>query len=257
MKKTYLGDLLADWLYPLQSLGADVGHLLGNLVLLLPLEFLLGHLLLWHLLNDVLKESALSDLVAIVVNDIAAVVNLAASTVAKFTGSETTHDVSFLITDLTLLVDPTARHGVDSVLLLLWLPALALSDDVSVLVKNITRLVNVVGHKLLNITLSDTTDNIAGRSDNVALLVDLGTVETSERSLGRSVLTVDELGTSNDVSRVVPDLTLAVGLLANHACNLAVNDTTNDGAVGIDDVTSLVDSAAGQGGEVLLLGLLL
>lgn len=86
-KKTYVGDLLAHGLDTLQSLSADVAHLLGNLPVLLALpqlllllgsEFLLRNLLegLLLLFDNVLEEGNLSDLVAVVVDDVSVVVNL-------------------------------------------------------------------------------------------------------------------------------------------------------------------------------------
>lgn len=130
--------MLAHRLDALESLRADVAHLLGDLTLL-TLDALLLCLVLWYLLLDnVLEKSDLSDLVTVVVDNVAVVVNFAANTVSQVTCGKTTHDIAVLGADLTLTVDLAARHWVDPALLLLWLPALGSTDDVAVLVENVT-----------------------------------------------------------------------------------------------------------------------
>jgi hypothetical protein len=259
---TYVGDLLADGLDSLESLSADGAHLLSNLAVLLLLlallllflgEFLLRNLLVF---DDVGNESNLADLVAVVINNVAVVVNFKANTVTEVTSSESTHDIAVLVTDFTLLVDAAARHGVDGSLLLFRLPSLSLTEEVTVLVLDLTIFVDLVSDKLLDVTLGDAANDATIGSHNVALLVDGDTLEASEGTLRLGVGTLGELGLADDIASVVPDLTLAVNLLADHGRRIAFSDTAHDGTGRVDDVTTLVDSAASQGGEVLS-GLLL
>lgn len=131
---TYLGDLLANWLDALERLLADVCHLVRELSILLALAHLLELLLggsfffLLLLFYNVLQERNLTDLVAIVVNDISVVVNLETNAVAKVASGEAAHNIAILIADLTLLVDTATRHGVDAALLLFRLPAFGLTN---------------------------------------------------------------------------------------------------------------------------------
>jgi hypothetical protein len=158
--KTYISDLLHDGLDSLKSVFTDSGHLLGELRILTTLPLLIG-LVFRHLLLDVLQKGNLSDLVAVIVNDIAIVVNLKTSAVAKVTSSEATDEIAVLIADFTLLVDTHASHGVDPALLLLGFPALGLTDDVAVLIIDITILIDLVALKLLDVALDNTTNDLA------------------------------------------------------------------------------------------------
>jgi hypothetical protein len=254
---THIGDLLADGLDSLESLSADGAHLLSNLAVLLLLlallllflgEFLLRDLLIF---DDVSDESDLADLVAVVINNVAVVVNLEADAVAEVTSSESAHDIAVLVANFTLLVDTAARHGVDLSLLLFRLPSLGLTDKVTVLVLNFTVLVDLVSDKLLDIAFDDAANDATIGGNNVSLLVDGDAVETSERSLRLGVGTLGEFGLANDISGIVPDLTLAINLLADHSRRVTFGDTTNDSTGRVDDVASLVDSAASKSREVL------
>lgn len=181
--ETYLGDLLHNGLDALQSLLADGSHLVSELRVLAAL-FLLICLVLGNLLFlDVLQKSDFSDLVAVVVNNVAVVIDLKTSAVTKVTSSETTENIAILIADFTLLVDTHARHGVDATLLLLWLPSLGLADDVAVLVVDIAILVDVVTSELLDVTLDDTTDDGAIGSLDGTILSDSVVVEASKWAL--------------------------------------------------------------------------
>jgi hypothetical protein len=241
----------------LKSLIADVTHLLSNLAVLLLLlallllflgEFLLRNLLVF---DDVCDESDFADLVTVVVNNVAVVINLEADTVAEVTSSESTHDIAVLITNLTLLVDTAARHGVDSSLLLFRLPSLGLANEITILILDLTILIDLVSNKLLDIAFGDAADDATVGSDDVSLLVDGDTLETSEGTLSLGIGALGELGLADDISSVIPDLTLAVNLLANHGRRVTFGDTTHDGTGRVDDVTTLVDGAASQRGEVL------
>lgn len=184
---TYLGDLFADGLDTLKRLLADVGHLVSELSILATLLLLFSLILRLLLFLNVLEKSDLADLVAIVVNDIAVVVDFKTSAVTKVTSSEATDKVSVLITDLALLVDAHTRHGVDTTFLLLWFPALGLTDDVSVLVVDITILIDVVADKLLDVALDDTSDDVASLGLNSAVFDNDVVVEASERTLGTGI----------------------------------------------------------------------
>ncbi|KAH4611447.1 hypothetical protein HBI17_027020 [Parastagonospora nodorum] len=227
----------------------ELTHLVGKLSVLTALLLLVGLIFGLFLLN-VLEESDFSDLVAVVVDNVAVVVNLETSAVTKVTSSETTKDVTVLVADLTLLVDTHARHGVNAALLLLWLPALGLTDDVTVLVVDVAILVNLVAGKLLDIAFNDTTDDVAICSLDGTILDDLVVVEASEWSLRSRVGALGEFSTSDDVAFVVPDLALAIDLLADHGGWVSLSNTAKDLATGIDNVASLVDSAASKCAEV-------
>ncbi|KAH5153171.1 hypothetical protein HBH69_128840 [Parastagonospora nodorum] len=227
----------------------ELTHLVGKLSVLTALLLLVGLIFGLFLLN-VLEESDFSDLVAVVVDNVAVVVNLETSAVTKVTSSETTKNVTVLVADLTLLVDTHARHGVNAALLLLWLPALGLTDDVTVLVVDVAILVNLVAGKLLDIAFNDTTDDVAICSLDGTILDDLVVVEASEWSLRSRVGALGEFSTSDDVAFVVPDLALAIDLLADHGGWVSLSNTAKDLATGIDNVASLVDSAASKGAEV-------
>lgn len=254
---TYLSDLLANRLHLLKGLLADVAHLLGNLALLFPLPQLLhlfGSQLLFGLLlllGDVFEQSNLADLVAIVVNDVAVVVNLEANAVAEVTRSESAHDIAVLVTDFTFLVDATAGHWVDPTLLLLRLPPLGLADGVAVLVLDLTVLIDRMADKLLRVALDDTTDDGAIGHNNHAILDNSEIVEAGEGSLWLVVGALDLLCTTNDVSGVVPDLALAVDLLANHDRWVTLSDATDDGTRAVNYVALLVDGTASEDAEVL------
>ena len=248
--------MLHDWLDTLKSLLADSRHLVGELAIFAPLPLLVG-LILGNLFLDVLQESDFSDLVAIVVDNVAVVINLKTSAVTKVTSSETTDDVAVLVAHLTLLVDVQTSHGVDAALLLLGLPALGLSNDVTVLVVDIAILIDLVADKLLDITLGDASNDGTVGSLNSAILGDSGAVEASERSLRSGGLTVDKLGFADNIAFVVPDLALAVNLLASQSGWVTLGDATENGAAGVDNIAGLVDGAASKSAEVDLLLLFL
>jgi hypothetical protein len=170
--------------------------------------------------------------------------------VTKVTSSETTKKIAVLVTYLTLLVDTHARHGVDAALLLLGLPTFGLSDNVAVLVVDVAILIDLVADKLLNITLDNATDDVTRGCLDSTVLDNSGFVEASEGALGSSVLAMDKLSTSNDVTLVVPNLALAVNLLASEGSWVTLSDATKNGSAGVNDVASLVDGAASKSGEI-------
>lgn len=88
--ETYVCDLLHDGLDTLKSVCANLGHLVGELSVLAALLLLVGLVFRNLLFLDVLEESDFSDLVAVVVDNIAVVVNLETSAVTKVTSSEAT-----------------------------------------------------------------------------------------------------------------------------------------------------------------------
>ncbi|KAH9815670.1 hypothetical protein Tdes44962_MAKER00916 [Teratosphaeria destructans] len=255
-----LFDLLADWLYPLEGLRANVRHLLCDLALLLSLAGLLELLLsgaLVLLLDDVLDERDLTNLIAIDVDDIAGVVDLLANAVAEITIGQLTHQVTILVTHFALLVDTLARHRVDTAFLLLRLPALSLADLVAVLVQNVSVLIDSVTHQLLDVTFDDTTNNVTRLRGNSAVLLDLQTFEAAERTFLKGVLTKSQLAATNDVTRIVPDLSLAIDLLTDQGGHVALDDFADNLAVAVDCPSRLVDLGTSQRGQVHLLLLFL
>jgi hypothetical protein len=251
---TYVCDLLHDGLHALKRVLADLVHLVGELRVLAPLPLLVGlvfrHLLL--LLLDVLQKSDFSDLIAVVVDDVAVVVNFETGAVAKIASSETTKNITVLIAHLTLLVDTHARHWVNATLLLFRLPSLGLTDNVAVLVVDVAILVDLVASEALEITFDDATNDLTILGLNGTILGNLVVLEASERSLGLGILTLGKLSTSDDVAFVVPDLTLTINLLANHSGRVAFSNAAKDLAGGVDNVASLVDGATSEAAEVSL-----
>lgn len=260
---TYLGDLLAHGLDALERLLADVCHLVRELSILLALAHLLELLLsgsfflLLLLFYNVLQECNLTDLVAVVVDDISVVINLETNAVAKVASGEAAHNVTILIADLTLLVDTAARHGVDAALLLFRLPTFGLTNQVTILVDDLTLLVDLVAQELLDIPLNDAANDAAIRRHNVTFLGNCNVVEASEWSLGGSVDALHELSASDDVAGIVPDLALAVNLATNHLLGVSLSNAANNGASRVDNIASLVDSAVRKSREILGLLLLL
>ena len=97
---TYLGDHLADGADAVEALLDDNGHLDGQLPVLLKLLallFLLGSLLHWFLLGNVLEEGAMANRVSFVVHHVAIVVDAFAAADAEVTGSEFSNDISVLV----------------------------------------------------------------------------------------------------------------------------------------------------------------
>lgn len=213
--ETYLGDLLHDRLNTLKSLLTDASHLISELRVLTTLPLFVGLILGDLFFLDITQESDLSDLIAVIVNDIAIIVNLKTSAMTKITSSKTTNNIAVLVAHLTLLVDTHARHGVDAALLLLRLPSLSLTDDVAVLVVDVAILVDVVAGELLDVALDYATDDGAVCSLNGTIFGDSVIVKAGEWSLGSRGCSVYELSLADDVTSIVPDLSLPVDLLAD------------------------------------------
>lgn len=250
----YVCDLLHDGLDALERLLTDGGHLVCELRVLAALLVLIC---LVFFFLDVLEQRDFADLVAVVVDHIAIVIDFESSTVTEITSCEAADDIAVGIAHLTLLVDTQARHGVDAALLLLWLPALGLADDIAVLVVDVAVFIDLVAEQLLDIAFNDAADDGAVRSNDSAVLDHRDALEASEGAFRSGLLAVDKLSTSDDVTFIVPDLALAVDLLADHGGWIALCDAAENSAAGIDDVAGLVDSAASKGAEVDLLLLFL
>jgi len=168
----------------------------------------------------------------------------------KITSSETTDDVAVLVANLALLVDTHARHGVDATLLLFRFPALGLANDVAVLVVDVAIFVNLVSLELLDVALGNTTDDFTRRCLNGAVFGDSCVVETSKWTLRARLLTMDKLSKSDDVTFVVPNLALTINLLAGQGSWVTLGNASENGSTGINNIASLVDSAAGKSAEV-------
>jgi hypothetical protein len=252
VSETYISDLLHDRLHALERVCANLRHLVRKLRVLAALLLLFRLILRNLFLLDVLEESDFSDLVTVVVNNVAVVVNLEARAVTKVAGGKAAENVAVLITHLALFVDTHAGHGVDAALLLLGLPALSLADDIAVLVVDVTILVDLVAGELLDVTFNDTSNDLVTFSLDGTVLDDLVVLETGKGTLRATVNTLGELSTSDDVAFVVPDLSLTINLLADHGRWIALSNTAKDLAAGVDNVASFVDSAAGKSAEVNL-----
>lgn len=257
---TYLGDLFANRLDLIESLAEDGDHLLRELAvgLCLRCSFLLfgrGSFLFLRLglrLGDVLKQGAFADLVTIVVNNIAIVVNSLADQRGKITRGQLANKVSIRIADFAFLGDLAPRHGVDNTLLLLGLPALSFADCVAVLVEDITILVNLAAEEALGVTFNQAPDDLLAVLHD-PVLADDSVVESVEWSFSLVLLSPgDELGTSNNLAIVPPDLALAVDLASSEALITFDNASDHCTSGGVNNVSSLVDNLALQDRQVFL-----
>ena len=147
--------------------------LLRNLALFLLLELLLGRTLVF-LVWDVLKQGNFTQLVPVLVDNMAVVVDGLAHARKQVALGELANNVAVLVTDLTLLVDAQAGHRANLTLLLFGLPSLCVTDDVAVLVGNVTIIIDFASHKVCNFTLSDAANDVTGTIDNGAVLLDGG-----------------------------------------------------------------------------------
>jgi hypothetical protein len=128
----YLSDLLADRFHLLERLVDDVADLLCDLALFFFLELLVGRAFVLFV-GDVLEERDLAELVAVLVDDVAVVVDRLAHARQQVALGEPADDVAVLVAHFAFLVDAQARHGADFALFLLWLPALGVADHIAVL----------------------------------------------------------------------------------------------------------------------------
>ncbi|GFF38594.1 hypothetical protein IFM46972_05599 [Aspergillus udagawae] len=252
----FLKDLAALFdqrLKTVKSLSDDTSHLLRQIPvlvgLLLGLHLLLGwscfrfHFrFLFLLLRQVLEQGTLAQLVSIIVDNIAVVVDHLPDEGWQIARCQFTNEVTVSVADLALFVDLSAGHGVDITLLLFWLPAFSLSDGVTILVEDVSIFVDLTTKESFGIAFNDTTDDAAASHDD--------TVFANFRI-------VEPLCSADDFSIITPDLTLAVHLSASKALTISGNDTSEDIALRVDDVASLVDRLSLQNRQIRLLFLFL
>lgn len=259
MTITYLDHLLEHGLHLVQSLLKSSVHTLCKLLvflllfsecllLLLSSELLLGGTLLGLLGADLVNGCNVTDSGALVVDNIAVFINLLAVTLCDVASSELADEVSVLVNDITFLVDLEAGARVTLLLLLLWLVADGVANGVTIGVDDITVLVDLVAFKSSTITVVELTANLAISTGNSAILLDAARQEASKRSL---LLTTTlslrkKLSTTNNVATVVPDLTHPVTDLANKSSWVTLDDDTIDGAVLVDEFTSLVHNLTSE-----------
>ncbi|KXT15661.1 hypothetical protein AC579_6121 [Pseudocercospora musae] len=241
-----LFDLLADGLHALEGLLSDAAHLLGDLTLLFTLarlfEFLFGRAFVF-VFGDVFHQRDFTDLVAFYVYHVSGIIDFLSDAVAEITHGQLAHEITVLVTHLAVLVDTLAGHWVDATLLFFRLPSLGFSDLVAVLVENVAILVDGVAEKFLDVSLNDSTDDVACGSGDCSVLVDLESVEASKWTF----FCVD----------AGHDLALAVNLLTNQSSNVTFNDLSDDLARAIDSIASLVDGGVGKHGKIFLFRLFL
>lgn len=172
----------------------------------------------------------MADCGTLAVDNVSVVVNLLAVTLSNLTSSELADDVAVLVDNKTLAVDLEARARVCLFALLLGLPSLRLADSVAVTVDNITVLVDLMALKSSSITLDELTADLSIGANDGAVLLDLARLEGSKRTF---LLTAtfglrQQLCTTDNVSTVVPDLTLSVTDLANESSWVTLDNDTVD-----------------------------
>jgi hypothetical protein len=236
--------LLAHRLDTLKSLLANIRHLICKLGVLLLLLILIRLLLLF---SNILEKRHLTNFIAVIIDNVAIVVDLKTDAVAEIASGKTTDEIAVLVANFAFFVDVEAGHRVDTAFLLFWLPALSFADGIAVLVDDIAFFVDSVADKSLDVAFDDTANDIASWCLHRTVLLHCRTVESSEGTLLAGILAGGELSTANDVAFVVPDLALTVDLAADHVLNIAFCDAADDLARGVDDITGLVDGAASEG----------
>ena len=148
---------------------------------------------------------------------------------------------------------------------------LDLSDDVAILVKNLSLLVDLLAGALVDVTLGKLTDGFTILVEDLALLVDLEAIKgikvrsdfnffdlgfnfaeaVLELLLGlERSLASNNLNLANRVAILVEDLTLVVDGLASAVLDLALGELTNLLTVSIKDLALLIDLHAVQDADV-------
>ncbi|KAK1241077.1 hypothetical protein MKX08_001051 [Trichoderma sp. CBMAI-0020] len=252
-----VGDHLADGPHLVERLLDASGQLAGQDAIVLGLFALLDVLL--RLLGDVLKQSDVSDGIALVVDHIAVFINLLAGAGGNVAADELGDEVSFFVQDVALAVDLAACVGGLLPLFGLGLfPALSLAQDVSVAVDNVSVLVDLAAKQLLGVALGESSDDIARRRDNCAILCDGAARELGKGALFHALAfaLANKLGLANDVARLAQDVAVLVTHAAHERLDIALDDSAVDGAGSVDDITSLINPLASQRRHVdLSLGL--
>jgi len=193
----------------------------------------------------------------LVVPELALVVELPAGNLLGLALDQAGDGSSLLADDDTSLVDLLAlQEGqVDRLLLLLGLlfllVAVGVTDDRALLVDDVSVFVNRATEKLLGVTLSDNTNNVAVLVSDVAVLDDLEALEASEGSFLLVLFLGNSLGAADDLALVVPELSLGVGGDAGlgELLGVALNKLTNNVAIAVEKLASLVARKAVKDGE--------
>ncbi|TLD24795.1 hypothetical protein PspLS_05847, partial [Pyricularia sp. CBS 133598] len=207
-----------------------------------------------------------ADNVTALAEDVALLVAHAADHALGVALDDAAKDGAAAVDDVTGLVDTlTSQDGTVylgfrlGLWLRLRLPALSLANNVSAAVKDVTVGVNLHAAELLDVALDDLADLLFVEDDH-ALGVDGSVGEGLEWTglfgHGLKLVLRDGLGTTNDLTTVVPDGALLVGPLADKVSHNTLLNAADDLAVAVDDIAALVDLAALEDREVDLVGLL-
>jgi len=192
------------------------------------------------------------------VNNVSVAIDFLAVALSNLTSSELADEVTLAVNNVALTVDLEALARVVFLLLLFRLVSLCLTDGVTVGVNDITVLVDIVVLERGSITLDEFTADLTVGTKNGTVLLDLAGQERGEWTflLTTTLGLREELCTTNDVSTVIPDLSVPVTDLANESSWVTLNDDTVDGAVLVDELAGLVDTLTCELRAVnLLLGL--
>ena len=139
-------------------------------------------------------------------------------------------------------------HEVDLALLYLGFISLGFTDDVAILVLNVSVVVDFAANKCFGIlTIHKTTDDFAILVNHHPILGDRLFFEAGEGTFGFLLLTTwDEFGSANDLAVVAPDLTFSIDLPTCQRRRVTFGNATEDGAMFVNNIALLVDDFAGQ-----------
>ncbi|CEI65511.1 unnamed protein product [Fusarium venenatum] len=247
-------DGLADGSESLQSLLNLVGELLSKLLVLLSLILLsldislgllaldalllsltlrLGCLFRLLLLGDVLKKGDVTNDAALLVKDIAVLINLLALAVEDLTAGELANDVTVSVNNVALTVHLAASKRVVCLLLLRLLPALGFANNIAIGVDNLAVIINRASDESLSISNNKSANSLASLVDNLTILGDGTVLELGERTilLATALALRDKLSLADDVSRLTSDVSIAVRHASDKLLDITLNDTTVSGLV--------------------------
>ncbi|KAI6764586.1 hypothetical protein HG531_012473 [Fusarium graminearum] len=234
-------DGLADGSETLQSLLDLVGELLSKLLVLLSLVLLsldigLGLLALDALLLSLTLRLGCRLLFRLLLGDI-------------LKKRDVTNDAALLVKDIAILIDLLALAVED-------LAAGKLANDVAISVDNVTLTVYLATSKRVvasdegfGITDNKSANSLASLVHNLAILGDSAVLELSEGTvlLATTFALRDKLSLADDVSRLASDVSITVRHASDQLLDITLNDTTVNLARLADEVTGLVDTLASKG----------
>lgn len=195
------------------------------------------------------NELNAADDLACIIPDLALLTNLPACELLHISFDKTSNRNTLIANDIALLVEGLANEDREvnrfSLGLLRLFITLSVTNHGAPLINDVSIFINSTADQLLRVAFNDDTDDIAVLILDLAILDNDEALEASESAL-LIFLDRDGRGAADDVALVVPELTLRVGsgTKLGELLRVALDQFTDDDAVGVDDLTSLVDSEA-------------